>query len=526
MYESFFRLSGRPFAAAPNRHQYFAAGAVQHARQTLARCIARAEGPALLIGPAGTGKTLLCQLLADDFQDQFDCVSLASGNLGTARSLLQVILHELELPYRGLDEGELRLALADRVLRQRAVPSVLLLVDEAQVLPVRLLEELRLLTNLVREGQPQVRLVLAGSAELEERFASPKLESFNQRIAARAYLEAFSREETRAYVAARIAASGPEVSQVFAADAVDQIHLATEGIPRLINQLADHALVLGYAGGVRPLDSRVIAEAWSDLQQLPTPWNQANPTRGGEAAGEPDTIEFGSLELDDEPAAPSHEARNWQPVDEELAPVPWPHFAGSIVTHTEPAATDPARWNEERAPFEFPADAHLGEADLLEDEVVIDPYATLDAKHNLIRHRVVSAEGRALWQQLAPHAAAALRQSVRIVDEAEIDLDVAAASSAPLPQGFAGDRVAGSLPRVESESRGRAPLAAEFRGLPPIPEPAALPPAPPVNEIDPDADLIIVEDDMESLELAQAPGFGRARRQDYRQLFKKLRNAN
>ena len=514
MYESFFRLSGRPFAAAPNRHQYFAAGPIQHARQTLARCISRSEGPALLIGPAGTGKTLLCQLLADDFAGQLDCVTLASGNLGTARSLLQVLMHELALPYRGLDEGELRLALADRVLRQSNKPGVLLIVDETQVLPARLLEELRLMTNLVRGGQPQVRLVLAGSSELEERFASPKLESFSQRIAARSYLEAFNRDETRAYLAARIDACGQDVGAVFTQDALDQIYMATEGIPRLINQLADHTLVLGFAASVRPLDGRVIKEAWADLQQLPTPWNQANHVDSGEVSVEAETIEFGSL--DDEPVADIDPPTQWSAADEEPQTVPWPHFAGSIVTETETAAPDSASWNAARTPFQFPTDASQSTNDFVEEEVVIDAYATLDAKSDLIRHRVASAEGRALWAQLAPHAAAVLRQSVRIVNESEIDYD-----PTPSPMQPAAFEPEVRHPQVRQPRDIAAREVEELRVS--SPPPAAAPAAAAKANID--DDLIIVEEDVEALEMAKAPGFGRVRRQEYSQLFRKLRNA-
>lgn len=517
MYESFFQLTGRPFAAAPNRHQYFAAGAIEHARRTLARCIARGEGPALLVGPPGTGKSLLCQLLADDFDGQLDCVPLASGNLGTSRSMLQVMLHALDLPYRGLDEGELRLALADRAVRQRNVHGILLLVDEAQVLPARLLEELRLMTNLVRDGQSQIRLVLSGSAELEERFASPKLESFSQRLAARCYLEAYQRDETRNYVTARITACGAEVDRVFTDAALEQIHLATEGIPRLINQLADHALVLGFAAGRRSLDGDVIKEAWADLQQLPTPWNHSNQSNhaavASDTAGGPDTIEFGALDDEPvaEPVADPVESSQWDVGDDEPATVPWPHFAGSVVTEPVVPAAE-ADVTHGQLPFRFPATPAEVAEDFAEEEVVVDLYAALDAQQALIRHRVSSVEGRELWSQLAPHAEIAARQCVRLVTAAEIEppvdhSQVVAKSTSP--------------PAATPAARYGERTVEEYRPATPA-TPAAATPADLASSID--DDLIVIEDDIESLELAQAPGFGRVRRQEYTQLFKKLRN--
>ena len=100
---------------------------------------------------------------------------LASGRLSTRRALFQAILYELGRPYRGMDEGELRLAVVDYLMAgDNNSRGLVLLVDEAHTLPLRLLEEIRLLTNLARSGQPLVRLVMAGGPALEERFASPE----------------------------------------------------------------------------------------------------------------------------------------------------------------------------------------------------------------------------------------------------------------------------------------------------------------------------------------------------------------
>ena len=296
MYEASFGLRSRPFPAVPRTDRYFPAQAIETARQTLARCIERGEGPGLVIGPAGTGKTLLCQLLAEQFTSTLAVAHLASGGLRTRRGLLQAILFELGQPYRGLDEGELRLALVD-YLTTGAVcaQGVLLLVDEAHTLPLRLLEEVRVITNLVVGGQPRVRLVLAGAPVLEERLASPRLESFSQRLAARCYLEALHRSETQAYIEAAIRTAGGSAEKIMAAEACQAVYHATNGVPRLINQVCDHALLLAYAAGEQEVSRARIEEAWGDLQQLPTPWN-GEPA----AARDQGSIEFGCLE--DEPA--------------------------------------------------------------------------------------------------------------------------------------------------------------------------------------------------------------------------------
>ena len=209
MYETCFNLSERPFASVPRTDHYYPAAVIDAARNTLTRCIDRGEGVAMIVGPSGTGKSLLCQVLAEQFQQTFQVALLASTHLDTRRSLLQAILYELSRPYRGMDEGELRLSLVDYItLNDDCSRGVVLLVDEAHHLPLRLLDEIRSLTNLTRDMQPAVRMVLAGSHVLEERFASPKLESFSQRISARCYLEAFQRSETQAYIQSRISACG------------------------------------------------------------------------------------------------------------------------------------------------------------------------------------------------------------------------------------------------------------------------------------------------------------------------------
>ena len=131
MYESHFLLSQRPFAPAPRAEAYLPTRSLEQARQTLIRCIDRAEGPGLVIGPAGTGKSLLCQILAQHFRGRFQVAHLAGARLGTRRALLQNILFELKLPYRDMDEGELRLSLVDHLEPRSGGPEgLLLLVDE------------------------------------------------------------------------------------------------------------------------------------------------------------------------------------------------------------------------------------------------------------------------------------------------------------------------------------------------------------------------------------------------------------
>ena len=293
MYDGCFGLNRRPFASVPRTDHYFPAAAIEGARTTLARCIQRGEGAGLVIGPSGTGKTLLCQLLAEQFGRSFQVVTLASGRLSTRRALFQAILYELGQPYRGMDEGEVRLAVVDYLMAgEGSLRGMVLLVDEAHTLPLRLLDEIRLLTNVVRSGQPMVRLVLAGAPVLEERFASPKLDSFSQRLSARCYLEALNRTETEEYVQSQINAAGGLGEHIFPTETCQSVFQATGGVPRLVNQVCDHALLLAYVAGRETIEPANVEEAWSDLQQLPTPWSSESLEEGSDGG----VIEFGSLD--------------------------------------------------------------------------------------------------------------------------------------------------------------------------------------------------------------------------------------
>ena len=411
MYEKFFKLKERPFAAAPLAKRYFPAANIEHARQSLRRAIDRADGAGLIVGPSGTGKTLLLEVLADEFRNRLRPVLLTSGRLNSARALLQAILFELNLPYRQMDESELRLSLVDHLSPTKlACDGLLLLLDEAHSMSWRLLEEVRMITNLVHEGQPRVRVVLAGAPKLEERFASPRLDSFSQRLATRCYLESFSREETAGYVRSQIQSVGGEPSRIFADDALASVHRATDGIPRLINQVCDHALLLSMTGGHRSVTAAAIEEAWADLQQLPAPWNAtATPKAIGTRV-----IEFGGLDDagDDLPEA-----------------IPFPVAAtptGSM--DSEVIEFGPSRSNAERQLDRL--EAHLSELEddfqpvgairpevelvfqggvnpfgdqFVEEEVVLDRYASLEADIFERSPVVSSLEGRELGALLAPH---------------------------------------------------------------------------------------------------------------------------
>jgi|688.fasta_scaffold119636_1 type II secretory pathway predicted ATPase ExeA len=303
--------------AAPRTQFYFPARAIDAALHATERAIRRAEGVALVVGQPGTGKSLLLAKVAEHVRDDFDVALLSGARILTRRALWQSILAEIGEPYRGIDEGELRMAVVERIRGLAATGSgLVVLVDEGHTLPTRLIEELRLLTN-VPTPLPAVHIVMAGGTRLEELLGLPRMESLAQRIAVRAYLESLDHAETVAYLRALPRAAGLDWDGLFAPGCDDAVFAATDGVPRLVNQICDQSLVtVGESGRrVTPAD---IAAAWREIQRLPSPTSLGavdRPVRepeclSAEPAGDPwaqedgmEVVEFGDFDAATDGAA-------------------------------------------------------------------------------------------------------------------------------------------------------------------------------------------------------------------------------
>jgi hypothetical protein len=160
----------------------------------------------------------------------------------------------------------------------------------------RLLEELRLLASLAEEDQPLARVILAGQPALEERLVSPTLEALNQRIVCQAYLDSLTREQSIDYIKFRIEWAGGESSTIFTPNALERIALACNGLPRCLNQLGDHVLLLAYVQELPRVTEEAVDEALRDLKQLPLNWNTpvtADPP--GAVLEESDAFDDGDL---------------------------------------------------------------------------------------------------------------------------------------------------------------------------------------------------------------------------------------
>lgn len=309
MYESFYGFDQRPFLTAPTLDRYFPAASIEATYQTVMRAVQRGEGPVAIFGGAGLGKTMCCLRIAASIPRSFDVVTLTSAQVVTRRALLQSLLYELHLPCGDGSEGVLRLTLLERLqsAQENSTEGIVLIVDEAQTLSVKLLDELRVLTNIVHNGVPRLRLVLCGTLRLEETLTHPHMESLNQRLAARCYLAPLSHEESNRYVQYKIELCGQRWEEVITPDGLEAIYRAADGIPRLIDQVADQSLLVGAKEKIRPINATVVGYAWSLLQQLPNPWSDAIPSGAPSADtnsseldefqdDEDASVEFGSLE--------------------------------------------------------------------------------------------------------------------------------------------------------------------------------------------------------------------------------------
>ncbi|MGY8770670.1 MAG: ExeA family protein [Pirellulales bacterium] len=508
MYQQFYQLSKNPFPASPNPSNYFATEGTEQARHTVVRSAERGEGPSLLIGSPGIGKSILCQTAAHDLRSEFHVVSLNCGRICSRRTLLQAILYELNQSYRGMDEGELRLSLIDFLSSSTNTQAALLIVDEADSLPLSLLDELRLLTNIVRDGKPQINLLLAGGLALEERFASPRLESFNQRIAKRCYLDSFTREESIRYVEFQLDTAGAD-HPIFDESALVTIHKTTDGIPRLINQLCDHTLVLASQGGHSQISANEVSEAWADLQQLPSPvWEDQPETQNSSSTDSSDMLEFGSLLDDDQSETSSISFAPLVPestvAEEQSQPAPLDTredlktTTQNPVHHLKIAMSDEEL--ESASAFENAKDPF--QESFEEVEVILDQYASLEDQRIPSSQKVSSIEGIEL--------AAMLQSNSVIVESREPQIYRASPAA---------DVVMPSLESEEDLSNDALVLQNlndQFGSITVDQQPVVA-----IQRSD-DKDLLIIDEDEPATEAPKVSSV-KARKQDYHQLFTNLR---
>ena len=249
MYEEYWQLESKPFEPTTNDSFFYHADRQQAALHKLRYAIESRRESALLVGPAGIGKTLLVSVLNEQLDETVDRFVRVVFPLMSSRDLLVYLAEQLGIPpadppKHTVEESLCRLQYAFDESSRRGLHTVIL-VEEAHLLEDSgLLETLRLLLNLQSADQRAFTLLLSGQPALLS--AIQRNRPLEQRIDIKILLQTFSSDETAAYIQHRMLAAGA-TRTIFAEDALQLAHQLTGGIPKRINRLCDLALVVGFA---------------------------------------------------------------------------------------------------------------------------------------------------------------------------------------------------------------------------------------------------------------------------------------
>ncbi len=265
MYLAHFGLRELPFGLTPDTAYAYATRAHQEALNTLVIATQHGEGFIKITGEVGTGKTLLCRrFLASAGDDTVTCY--LPNPLLTPQTLLRALADELELTLgAAASEYDLHKAINAELLALAAEGRrVIVCVDEAQALPLKSLETLRLLSNLETEKRKLLQVVLFGQPELDARLALTAMRQLRQRIAFHYRLTGMDRAELRHYLHHRLHVAGRHGVELFSAGAIAALQRATGGTPRLVNILAHKALLAVFGAGGDTVEAAHVRAAARD----------------------------------------------------------------------------------------------------------------------------------------------------------------------------------------------------------------------------------------------------------------------
>lgn len=265
MYEQFFGLKEKPFSLTPDTDYFYRYSGHQEALNVLLVALRNGEGFVRVVGEVGTGKTLLCRQLLKILQH--DCATVYLPNpLLTQRELYLAIAAELQLDVpeaatvQHLNQHILNALIA---LRDQGRPLVVL-IDEAQTMPLPTLEALRLLSNIETEKEKLLHIFFFAQPEFEELLAKTELRQLRQRITFSHYLPPLQEQETASYLEHRLQVAGYQGKSLFLPGAVKLLYSASGGYPRLVNLLANKAMLAAYGKGRKRIDRRLVQAAIKD----------------------------------------------------------------------------------------------------------------------------------------------------------------------------------------------------------------------------------------------------------------------
>jgi type II secretory pathway predicted ATPase ExeA len=282
MYLELFGLSEMPFRLTPDPHFLFASKQHARAKAYMESTIWLADGFVVITGEIGSGKTTLIESFLAELPENVVLAQISQTQLSPVE-FLQALLVEFGFkPFRQ-KKIELLATLRDYMIEQYASGKTLLLViDEAQNLSRRVLEEVRLLSGIEAQKDKLLRIILAGQPELAQKLESPSLEQLRQRVRLMFHLSALSKRETKEYVEHRLQVAGAQGRQIIKEDAFDLIFRYTGGIPRLTNILCDTAMLCAFADETNLVTVELVKAAVDELQWVP--YSERRPD-GAQATG-------------------------------------------------------------------------------------------------------------------------------------------------------------------------------------------------------------------------------------------------
>ncbi len=267
MYCQHFGFHKSPFKITPDPELFFPGGNRGAVLDALIYALSRGEGIVKVVGEVGSGKTMLCRMLAREIPANCEMIYLANPNLGPDE-ILPAIAYELKLKLPpGATKPMVMHALHDYLLAKHADNRrVVMFVEEAQGMPLATLEELRLLSNLETAQDKLLQIVLFGQPELDTKLAQHEIRQLNERITYRFRLAPFVADEIRDYLNARLQASGYRGPELFTRRAIRVLARSSQGLLRRINVLADKALLAAYSSGAPRVLPRHVARAAEDSE--------------------------------------------------------------------------------------------------------------------------------------------------------------------------------------------------------------------------------------------------------------------
>lgn len=260
MYFKYYGFKEAPFNMTPNSRFFFESAKHTEALSTLIYAIEERKGFVVITGEIGSGKTTVCRTLLNKLTAQTQTALITNTHM-SGKDLLCGILEDLEIEYAPGSKSKLLSQLNSYLIEQlRLDNNVVVIIDEAQNLSPSVMEEVRMLSNLETENEKLIQIIFLGQPELKKKLSLPQLEQLRQRIAVFYHLVPLTEEETRQYVLYRLKIASESTRQYFTYEALNLIYKFSNGIPRLINQICDSALLNGFIYEKEVIDGALMQE--------------------------------------------------------------------------------------------------------------------------------------------------------------------------------------------------------------------------------------------------------------------------